>query len=235
MTALALACGTAEGPAAEETSASEARSSDEGSTTGDDPTATGSVDETAGSTGTVEDDDVPARGGITVSLVEANPGVAVPIGANGQWVGPEGRNAPLVKGRNTVIRVYVDVDEATWVQRDIEARLSIHLPDDTVETLSEITTIAADSSTTSLQSNFLFGVVGEWMVPGVEYQVQLFEAGTGWEDLPEAAEPPSTPAEPGLLGVEATELDMKVVLVPVDYSGPGCNATVEPTEETLQD
>ena len=235
MTALALACGTAEGPAAEETSASEAGSSDEGTTTGDDPTATGSVDETAGSTGTVEDDDVPARGGITVSLVEANPGVAVPIGANGQWVGPEGRNAPLVKGRNTVIRVYVDVDEATWVQRDIEARLSIHLPDDTVETLSEITTIAADSSTTSLQSNFLFGVVGEWMVPGVEYQVQLFEAGTGWEDLPEAAEPPSTPAEPGLLGVEATELDMKVVLVPVDYSGPGCNATVEPTEETLQD
>ncbi len=197
--------------------------------------STGSVDETAdGTTGGMEDVDVPARGGITVSLVEANSGVAIPIGQDGAWVGPEGRNASLPKGRNTVVRVYVEVDESSWVQRDIEARLHIHLPDGTVETQSEITTISGNSSTTSLQSGFLFGVVGEWMVPGVKYQVELFEAGTGWEALPEVATPPSTPPEPDLIGAEPVELQMKIVLVPVSYSGPGCSRDVTADDATLQ-
>jgi hypothetical protein len=78
-------------------------------------------------------------------------------------------------------------------------------------------------------------VVGEQMVPGAKYQVQLFEAAdSGWESLPEVTEPPSTPAEPDFLGVETTELSMKIVLVPVAYSGPGCNETVEADDETLQ-
>jgi hypothetical protein len=68
----------------------------------------------------------------------------------------------------------------------------------------------------------------------VRYQVQLFEAGTGWESLPEVATPPSTPAEPDYLGVESAELAMKVVLVPVAYSGPGCSETVEADEATLR-
>ncbi len=198
--------------------------------------ATGVVDDTGtgSDSGDPQEEDVPARGDITVSLVEANAGVAVPIGENGAWVGPEGRNAPMPKGRNTAVRVYVDVNEDTWTQRDIEARLDIYLPDGTVETLSETATIAGDSSTSSLQSGFLFGVIAEWMVPGVQYQVQLFEAGTGWEDLPAVETPPATPAEPDFIGAEDTELTMHVVMVPVDYSGPGCNQAVAPDQETLQ-
>lgn len=235
LTLLAIACGPGGGEGGGETGPSEGEtgqastSSEEGSAT-----TTDGADETGTSGGEQEEADVPARGGIRVSLVEANPGVAVPVGRDGEWVGPEGRNAPLPKGRNTVLRVYVDVDEATWVQREIEARLSIHLPDGTVETQSEVTTVAMDSSTASLQSGFLFGVLGEWMVPGVRYQVRLYEAGTGWESLPEVAEPPSLPPEPGHIGVEDTELEMKLVMVPVDYSGPGCNATVTTDDETLQ-
>jgi len=204
---------------------------EEGTTTGEGTTSEPPAE--TDTSGGEQEVDVPARGGIVVSLVEANPGVAVPIGRDGAWVGPEGRNAPLPKGRNTVVRVYVDVDEATWVQRDIEARLSVHLPDGTVETLSEITTVSQDSSTSSIQSGFLFGVLGEWMVPGVRYQVQLFEAGTGWEALPEVSAPPSAPAEPDYIGVESTELAMKVVMVPVAYTGPGCSAEVDASEETL--
>ena len=236
LTLLALACGPDEG----------AGNADETGSTGDDPSqgqeeegtagasaTMGSADETSTSGGN-EDVDVPARGGIVISLVEANPGVAVPIGRNGEWVGEDGRNAQLPKGRNTVVRVYVDVDEATWVQRDIEARLSIHMPDGTVHEQSEVATVAQDSSTSSLQSGFLFGVVAEQMVPGVRYQVRLFEAGTGWESLPEVATPPATPAEPGYVGVESTELTMKVVLVPVAYSSGTCNETVTADDETLQ-
>jgi hypothetical protein len=236
LTLLAIACGPDDGGGnADEAGSSEGEPSP-GSSSGDEPgSGTGVADETGSSSGGEEAEDVPARGGIRVSLVEANPGVAVPIGRDGAWVGPEGRNAPLPKGRNTVVRVYVDVDEATWVQRDIEARLSIHLPDGTVETQSEVVTVAMDSSTASLQSGYMFGVLAEHMVPGAQYQVQLFEgADTGWESLPEAAEPPSTPAEPDYIGIETTELSMKIVLVPVAYSGPGCSETVEADDETLQ-
>ncbi|MCA9710513.1 MAG: hypothetical protein KDK70_32025, partial [Myxococcales bacterium] len=119
--------------------------------------------------------------------------------------------------------------------RDLEARLSIYLPDGSVEVLSEVVTIAGDSSTASLQSSFLLGVLGEWMVPGVRYQVQLFEAGTGWEALPEVDVAPSAPSSPDFIGVEDTELTMHVVVVPVDYSGPGCSQAVDPTEDTLSD
>lgn len=216
--------------------------SDESGTTGSETTpgttggesSTGTPDETADdTTGGTEEVDIPARG-IVVSLVEANSGVAVPIGQDGAWVGPEGRNASLPKGRDTAVRVYVAVDESTWVQRDIEARLFIHLPDGTVEMQSSVSTISGNSSTASLQSGFLFGVVADWMVPGVRYQVQLFEAGTGWEALPEVATPPSTPAEPDYIGAEQTELQMKVVMVPVSYSGPGCSQDVTADAETLE-
>ncbi|MEM7155884.1 MAG: hypothetical protein AAF799_23740 [Myxococcota bacterium] len=187
-----------------------------------------SADETAGP----EPADIPARA-IQISLVEANTGVAVAIGANGEWVGAEGRNSPLPKGRNTAIRVYVDVDEDIWVQRDIEARLHVHLADGTVETQSLVETISGDSSTASLQSGYLFGALAEWMEPGVQYQVELFEAGEGYEGLPEATEPPRTPPTPDLIGAEQTELELKVVMIPVNYSGPGCTSNVEATDETL--
>ncbi|MCA9655876.1 MAG: hypothetical protein H6712_12410 [Myxococcales bacterium] len=160
--------------------------------------------------------------------------MAVPIGRDGEWVGAEGRNSPLPKGRDTAVRVYVDVDESVWVQRDIEARLHLVLPDGTEEVLSQVTTVAGDSSTTSMQSGFLFGVLAEWMVPGVRYQVELLEAGEGYEGLPEPAVAPITPAEPGYIGVEDTDLQMKVVVVPVDYTGPGCSTMVDTSEETLQ-
>lgn len=233
LTLLALACAPEGGSgAADETGSSGGEENEPGSTSAEGST-TGSGEE-PGTSGGEEDEDVPARGGIVVSLVEANPGVAVPIGRAGAWVGPEGRNAPLPKGRDTVVRVYVDVDEATWISRDVEARLSIHMPDGTMHEQSVVTTISQDSSTSSMQSGFLFGVVAEQMVPGVRYQVALFEAGTGWESLPAVATPPATPAEPDYIGVESTELAMKVVLVPVTYEGPGCSRSVQTDDETLQ-
>lgn len=228
MIALSLACGPDQSP----------DMGDDGiADTGDDAATTAepeddSADETTG--GEPEPEvDVPARG-IRIRLVEANSGVAVPIGLDGEWVGGEGRNAPLPKGRDTAIRVYVDVDEAVWVQRDIEARLHLHLPDGTEEVLSETVTIASDSSETSLQSNFLFGVLAEWVVPNVQYQVELFEAGTGWESLPEPAAVPVTPSEPDYVGIESTDLEMKIVMIPVDYDGPNCSRMVDTSEETLQ-
>ena len=66
---------------------------------------------------------VPARG-ITITKVTANHGVNVSIANGDQWVDGTGREARLVTGRDTLIRVYHQLDP-NWVERDIEARLEL--------------------------------------------------------------------------------------------------------------
>jgi hypothetical protein len=216
---------------------------DEGASS--DPTNTGSGAGSDGSGGTgVADDsggesgtpvgDVPARG-IRISLVEANPGVAIPVARDGAWVGGGERNAPIVKGRDTAFRVYVDIDEAVWVPRDIEARITVSQPDAREAKSSVIVNVDQDSSVTSLQSNFLLGVLAEDMQPGAKFQVELFEAGDGWQSLPEPATPPrAIDAGADFIGVEGTEQTMKLVIVPVAYDFGGCQSTPDLTTEALQ-
>ena len=177
--------------------------------------------------------DVPARG-ITITKVEANPGVAVAIVENGQWVEGAQRNAQIPKGRNTAFRVYVDIDESIWVQREIEGRLTVIQGDGTEEVFSETVEIGTDSSEASLQGNFLFGVLAENMNPGATFQVELYEAGGDYESLPAVDSPPSAADGPQIIGIESSEQNMKVMIVPVDYSFGGCTASFDTSEENLQ-
>jgi len=192
----------------------------------------GQVDGTMGGDGEPEVD-VPARG-ITITKVEANPGVAIAIVENGQWVEGAQRNAQIPKGRNTAFRVYVDIDESVWVQREIEGRLTVIQSDGTEEVFSEIVDIGTDSSDASLQGNFLFGVLAEFMNPGASFKVELYEAGGDYQGLPAAETPPSAADGAQLIGIEGTEQNMKIMIVPVDYSFGGCTASFDTSEENLK-
>jgi hypothetical protein len=203
--------------------------SDGGSPTSADGSS-GVADESSGG----EAIDVPARS-VRISKVEANPGVAIPIAQDGAWVDGSGRNAPLVKNRNTAFRVYLDVDDASWVPRTLEARLTITQSDGRESSYQEVGQIDNDSSTTSLQSNILLGAVGDDMQPGARFQVELFEAGTGYEALPEASEPPRALDDgPAEIGIEPSDQRMRLVIVPVDYSFGSCTTSIELTPEALQ-
>lgn len=189
----------------------------EGDGTGTDPSA-----DSTGAAETGEAVDVPARG-VRISLVEANSGVAVPIARDGEWVGGGGRNAPLPKGRDTAFRVYVDVEEDGWVTRELEARMTVIQADGRESMYAERAEISSDSSTTSLQSNILLGVVADDIVPGAQFQIELYEAGGDYGGLPEAAEPPrAIEAGADQIGIESSEQNMKVMLVPIDYSFGSC-------------
>jgi hypothetical protein len=209
-----------------------------GDQTGEDGTDAGDDDDDDndddGTTGASADDtttseppamNVPARG-IRISLVEANSGVAVPVARDGAWVTGSGRNAPMPKGRNTAFRVYVDVEEAGWVTRNIEARMTVIQADGRETLYSESAEIAGDSSTTSLQSNILIGVLAEDVLPYAQFQIELYEDGGDYSSLPEVAEPPrAIDAGPDQIGIEASEQNMKVVMVPIEYDFGGCQAT----------
>jgi hypothetical protein len=212
---------------------------DDGDDDDDDDGATGpGDDDDDGDTGGADTgeplEDEPARA-ITIAKVEANSGVAVPIAENGEWVGGAGRNAPLPKGRDTAIRIYLDVDDDVWVSREIMARMTVTQSDGTESVYEETAEVAGDSSLTSLQSNILLGVLAADINPGALFQVELFEAGTGWEDLPPASSPPVAIADgPDQIGIEGSTQNMRLVIVPIDYSFGGCSTLPDLDQTALQ-
>jgi len=187
--------------------------------------------------GAVERSNVPARG-VLISSLEANPGVAIPIVRDGVWLDGTTRNAPIPRYRNTAFRVYLDVDERNWVERELEGRLTVTQADGTETEYSEVATIRTDSALSSLQSNLLFGVLAEDMQPGAMVQVELFETTESPElyaDLPEASSPPRALPEPALIGIQNQNLTLRVVMVPVEYEFGGCQSTPDLSDEaTLQ-
>jgi hypothetical protein len=99
---------------------------------------------------------------------------------------------------------------------------------------SETAEIAGDSSLTSLQSNILVGVVAEDMLPYAQFQIELYEAGGDYQGLPEATEPPrALDGGPDQIGIEASEQNMKVLMVPIDYDFGGCQALPNLDEASL--
>lgn len=181
---------------------------------------------TSGTTG-VPFEPYPARG-LAITKVEANAGVAVPIGLDGGGVDGGGRNAYIVPRRNTLIRVFLDVGD-DWVERDIEARLTLIHSDGSEEEFSEVFTIAEDTRDGQIASSPYFGLDAESLRPGVRYKVSLWETGWGYEEQAEPDPPPMLPVDgtTAPIGVEDSYVNMRVVLVPVDYSYGSCSKVVD--------
>lgn len=195
------------------------------------------TDATSGSsgeeeTGTPMPVDEPARG-VTISRVEANPGVAIPVAVGGAWVEGTQRTGQIPRLRNTAFRIYLDVDDNAWVSRDIEARLTVIHTDGTEAEYVETNNIAMDSSEASLQSNILIGVLAEDMQPGAQFQVELYEASGDYTSLPAVDEAPKAMAEPNFIGIEGTAQNMKVVVVPIAYDFGGCSTVFDTSDESI--
>lgn len=169
---------------------------------------------------------IMARGDVRIARVEANPGVAVPIGLDGLEVGGSDRNGYIPRGRDTMIRAYVDVPDG-WTARPLEARLVLS-GGGVDTTMTQTLMISDDSRDAVIESGFYFGVKAEQMVPGLRYQISLWETAPGQEALPEPAVPATAPLTgSALVGVESKTAAMRVVLVPVDYSNGGCSKVVD--------
>lgn len=171
--------------------------------------------------------------GIDIVEVEANQGTAVAIGRDGEWVGAEGRNAFMIRDRDTMIRVQHVVQDG-WVPREILGVLHLETADGEVSTKTRQFMVEGDSDPRNLATNFFFSVLAEEAQPGLRYRVELLEV--------EGAEPPgglsegvvTTPAESALIGYEQTPLEMKIVFVPVNYTFWDTPTSVDMTEDDIQ-
>ncbi len=190
--------------------------------------ATTAADTTGGPAG-----DEPARA-VEISRVEANSGVAIPIAIDGVWADGSQRNAQIPKNRNTAFRVYLDVADNSWIERPIEARMTLYQEDGTEKVYSETADIAQDSSTSSFQSNIVIGVLAEDMLPSTQFNIELFEAGGDYESLPAESEPPKAMPEQNFIGIESSYQNMRIMIVPIDYNFGGCNTQFDTSDATLQ-
>lgn len=220
---------------------------DPAQTTADDTGGTTEVDEESEEAGTggttaVSDESstgtneefvpYPARG-ITITEVYANHGVHVPIYRDGAWVDGQGRNAELIKNRNTLIQALWTV-EPGFEPRKIQAKLTLFLPDGTTQVATQNRMVTGDSVPTKLDSLAYFITPAEFMQPGVKFQWELFETAPGYEDLPEP-EQVAYPETPGFVGIEQSEMKLRAMLVPVHHDlGADCPAAPEITEEHVE-
>lgn len=194
---------------------------------GDADDAVGDGDGDGSDTGSDEGQEamwVPALG-ISIVEVEANQGTRVPIGqANGEWVDGNGRNAFLASERDTLIRVHFTIDPG-WAPHDVRARLTVTHPDlaEPIVREQDILMVEGESTPTSLMRTFFFGLVGAdgEALAGANYQVELLERDTEQNvELPELAN--VTPASgPAPIGFESSPMQLKMMLVPIHYTGDG--------------
>src|SRR5690606_27461392 len=152
---------------------------------------------------------------------------------NGEWVGAEGRNAFMIRDRDTLIRLQHTVDE-NWVPREIMGVL--HIRDADGNELAPRTRqffVEGPSDPKNLNTNFYFSVLAEEAQPGLSYWVELLEVEN--VDVSGLAEGVNvTPADYQLIGYELTPLEMKVMLVPIEYTYINPPTIVEPNEADVQ-
>jgi hypothetical protein len=213
-------------------------SESDGTGTSDDPSG---AEGDAGTSGTAEDGDegepepefepIHARG-ISIDFVEANHGVEVPIMQDGEWVDGPGRNAQLFQGRNTFFRALWKIDD-DFEPRDIDYQLTFFLPGGVQETATRRFFVGGPSAQAGGENSFSMPVPGELMVPGVRFQIELFETDWGYEDTPEPAQT-AWPAEPAFVGIEDVPMELRVLLVPVKHDlGGNCPDAPELTEDEV--
>lgn len=180
------------------------------------------LDDTAGEGEGDEDskfEPVPARG-ITITKVTANHGVNVSIANGAEWVDGSGREARLVSGRDTIIRIYHQIDP-NWVERDIEARLELTVGGESYQFKTR-KTIVTNTVDTYLEGALYFALPADdaagFTMPDASFQVSLWEVEPGGEQLPEMVN--VAPASgPELIGFENIPMEMNVQFVPFNWNG----------------
>ncbi len=214
-----------------------------GTTGGDSESTTsegsGETDGTTGEPEPVLPDNEPARGGITVSWVEANQGIGVKIGENGGGVAGADRTAYLPQKRTTLIRAFWDIPE-DWQPRKIRGKLTVEYSNGEILEQNQTVMIDGESFVGDLKRSFFWGLMADQVEPGIKYKVELFEVEAGFEEIPENDVPPSSPHEGwAQVGVEDSYQVMRIIVVPFNIPNgtseqPDCVTSLDNISDALK-
>jgi len=166
---------------------------------------------------------VPAHG-ISILEVEANQGTRVAVtGESGDWLGPTQRNMRLVSDRDTLLRVHWKVEEG-WQPHEVKARMTLDLGNGEPPIVREqIRLVSGDSTRTALERTFYFGLTADQgeTVPGARIKVELLESDVEQNTSLATGVQVSPASGLELVGFESDPMQLKLVLVPIHYTGGG--------------
>lgn len=151
--------------------------------------------------------------GISITQIDLNQGVTVPVTQAGAWLGPSERNTRLLAGRRTLVRVSFTLEEG-WVEREIEAALELS-GGGASETLSQIHFVDQDTVLTDPDHYFWFMLEPELGQTEADLQFELELRELGDEALGSEPGVALSPADgPQLFGFEELEVLPKITIVP---------------------
>jgi len=197
------------------------------------PSGEDSGDDEGGADSEGEGPSVPRHSvaGVAVDWVEANQGIGVRIGQAQGAVAPEDRSGYLVRHRNTLFRAGWRTDGT--VAREILAVLRVRKPEGGVVEFESVADVSLESRPNTLEETFYWGVPAEHMVPGVSYDIELFEADAA-AAVPGVARNVFPQSGSLAVGVESSAMTMSVVIVPFHYDdGAGCITEPDLSPTTL--
>ncbi len=237
--------GCASDPAVVDGASTGQGSASDGSTTGDadgeadgqtgESTTRGESPSDTSTTGEVAPSLAPARGAAIVA-VDANQGVAVPIGRDGTGVPGQARKNRLLGGRPMQIRAAVALDPS-FEPRTLQAHLLLTALDGSVERRVATRALPGGEPVVDgvVEEGFTWLLEGTRVVPGMTYAIELYEHDVLAEE--NDAAPPYYPPVDGVpvpVGVEAVNQRIAVTLVPIRYDdGNGCVSEVEFSDAVL--
>lgn len=177
----------------------------------------------------------PAHG-ISIVAVEANQGTAILLTDGATPIEQGDRNAFLVSQRDTLIRFqHVIDDPAAWIPREIVGFLHVLPADGSPEIVRERRFfVEGDSDPRSLPTNFYFSLLASEAQVGTEYWIELREGDASLDVSGMGEGVAMAPAEPAAFGFETSPLELKVMLVPVDYQWPDPPRLAIPTADDVQ-
>ncbi len=189
---------------------------------------------TYASTSTSGGSEAPGARGIHIDFVEANQGVGVPLVEEGVLIDPAAHLAPVVDSRAMLLRAMWSLeDEQGWEPREIEAQLTLHYDDETVETIATRRTVMGPSSMGLPSRFFAWEIPAERVHPGLRWSLELLEV----EDTSSTDPPNVFPEDAGSIAVpvQATAQILKLVLVPIAYDdGGSCVSLADTSESSMQ-
>ncbi|MEM9459400.1 MAG: zinc-dependent metalloprotease family protein [Myxococcota bacterium] len=167
-------------------------------------------------------------GGISVTAVEINQGVSIPVVNDGTLIDVESRNAPLVRNRHMLVRVYWE-RQADFEPRLLDAVLTLDHGNDQVEELVDSRMINGPPSQDSLDGTFSFVLEPSQVTPDMRFSVGIYEPD---QTTSGSLASPLFPADgTAPLGVPDTPMQISLTIVPYRVGNTSPNLSPEALEE----
>jgi hypothetical protein len=181
---------------------------------------------------------MPLARDIAIQDVAFFQGVKIPVVAGGQRVATAQRNAPIVAGRDALVRVYV-APSAAWMAHEVTAELVVSGAVGTTAALPvahDTKVVRGASADENVDSTFNLAIPAASLPAGARFSVAIRDASITPQNV-SGSGPNGASYPPGgdLDAVDAvsTGAGVKVVLVPIRYNADGSRRLPDTSDAQL--